>query len=90
MVEGDPVLHRQDVYRRRLVEAGMARQVTLVRRNRAFEGVGPFEAFTGYGRVLASPDSNTAMTRAPLPNLCDVWMTVSKQRCQPRAVRAHH
>lgn len=43
----------------RLETAGVIRKVTLGRRNRAFEAVGLFEAFTGFERVLASPDSNT-------------------------------
>jgi hypothetical protein len=43
----------------RLREAGVVRQVTLGRRNRAFEAVGLFEAFTGFERSLASPDADT-------------------------------
>ncbi len=43
----------------RLEAAGVVRQVTLGRRNRAFEAVGLFEAFTGFERVLASPDADT-------------------------------
>jgi hypothetical protein len=46
----------------RLQAAGVVLQVTLGRRNRAFEAVGLFEAFTGFERVLASPDSNTAIS----------------------------
>lgn len=46
----------------RLQAAGVVRQVTLGRRNRAFEAVGLFEAFTGFERVLASPDANTAIS----------------------------
>jgi hypothetical protein len=58
----------------RLQAAGVVRQVTLGRRNRAFEAVGLFEAFTGFERVLASPDANAAISpplrpvpRRPLP-----------------------
>jgi Fic family protein len=43
----------------RLQDAGVIRKITLGRRNRAFEVVGLFEAFTGFERVLASPDANT-------------------------------
>ena len=39
----------------RLREANVVRQVTLGRRNRAFEAVGLFEAFTGFERMLAQP-----------------------------------
>jgi hypothetical protein len=46
----------------RLQAAAVVRQVTLGRRNRAFEAVGLFEAFTGFERVLASPDANTAIS----------------------------
>lgn len=46
----------------RLLEAGVIRQVRVGRRNRAFEAVGLFEAFTGFERQLASPDSDTART----------------------------
>lgn len=46
----------------RLEEACVIRQITLGRRNRAFEAVGLFEAFTGFERVLASPDANTHTT----------------------------
>lgn len=46
----------------RLIEAGVIRQVKVGRRNRAFEAVGLFEAFTGFERQLASPDSETART----------------------------
>lgn len=43
----------------RLEDAGVIRKITLGRRNRAFEAVGLFEAFTGFERVLASPDADT-------------------------------
>jgi Fic/DOC family len=43
----------------RLRGAGVVRQVSLGRRNRAFEAVGLFEAFTGFERSLASPDADT-------------------------------
>jgi hypothetical protein len=43
----------------RLRGADVVRQVTLGRRNRAFEAVGLFEAFTGFDRSLASPDADT-------------------------------
>jgi Fic family protein len=43
----------------RLERAGVIAKITLGRRNRAFEAVGLFEAFTGFERVLASPDVNT-------------------------------
>lgn len=46
----------------RLVEAGVIRQVKVGRRNRAFEAVGLFEAFTGFERQLASPSSDTYRT----------------------------
>ena len=46
----------------RLRDADVVRQVTLGRRNRAFEAVGLFEAFTGFERMLASPDADTAIS----------------------------
>lgn len=46
----------------RLAGADVIRQVTLGRRNRAFEAVGIFEAFTGFERVLASPDADTQLS----------------------------
>ena len=45
----------------RLEDAGVVRQVTLGRRNRAYEVVGLFEALTAYERILASPASDTAV-----------------------------
>jgi len=39
----------------RLEQAGVVRQVTIGRRNRAYEVVGLFEAMTAYERILASP-----------------------------------
>jgi Fic family protein len=44
---------------KRLRDAGVVRQVSLGRRNRAFEAVGLFEAFTGFERTLASLDADT-------------------------------
>ncbi|MFI5101660.1 MAG: Fic family protein, partial [Actinomycetes bacterium] len=49
----------------RLRQADVVRQVTLGRRNRAFEAVGLFEAFTGFERSLASPDADTRVS-APM------------------------
>ncbi|MDO8307493.1 MAG: Fic family protein [Actinomycetota bacterium] len=46
----------------RMLDSGVIRQVKVGRRNRAFEAVGLFEAFTGFERLLASPDSDTART----------------------------
>lgn len=43
----------------RLVEAGILRQVTLGRRNRAFEAPDVIAAFTALERQLASPDADT-------------------------------
>lgn len=43
----------------RLVDAGVLRQVTVGRRNRAFEAPEAIEAFTLLERQLASPDSDT-------------------------------
>ena len=51
----------------RLVEAGVVRQVTLGRRNRAFEAVGLFEAFTGFERALASPEADTSIAPPARP-----------------------
>lgn len=45
----------------RLLAADVIRQVTLGRRNRAFEVVGLFEAFTGFEHVLASPEADTRL-----------------------------
>jgi Fic family protein len=45
----------------RLVDAGVVRQVSLGRRNRAFEVVDLFDAFTGFERLLASPEADTQM-----------------------------
>ncbi len=46
----------------RLRQADVVRQVSLGRRNRAFEAVGLFEAFTGFERALASPESDTLVS----------------------------
>jgi Fic family protein len=43
----------------RLVSAGILRQVTIGRRNRAFEAPEVIAAFTALGRQLASPDGDT-------------------------------
>lgn len=43
-----------------LLEAGVVRQAKVGRRNRAFGAAGLFEAFTGFERMLAGPDSDTA------------------------------
>ncbi len=43
----------------RLVEAGIVTQVTVGRRNRAFEGPELIEAFTALERQLASPEGDT-------------------------------
>lgn len=51
----------------RLVQAGVVRQVTLGRRNRAFEAVGLFEAFTGFERALASPEADTSIAPQARP-----------------------
>ena len=58
----------------RVQVVGVVRQVTLGRRNRAFEAVGLLEAFTGFERALANPDATTAISpplrpvpRKPLP-----------------------
>ena len=45
----------------RLEQAGVVRQVTIGRRNRAYEVVGLFEAMTAYERLLASPAADTAV-----------------------------
>lgn len=53
----------------RLEQAGVVRQVTIGRRNRAYEVVGLFEAMTAYERILASPaaDTNIAPPTRPVP-----------------------
>ena len=51
----------------RLTAANVVRQITLGRRNRAFEAVGIFEAFTGFERVLASPDADTQLSPPAQP-----------------------
>lgn len=45
-----------------MVDAGVVRQIKMGRRNRAFEAVGLFEAFTGFERMLASPHADTQMS----------------------------
>ena len=46
----------------RLVEAGVLRQVTVGRRNRAFEAPELIEAFTALERQLASPEGGTLVS----------------------------
>lgn len=46
----------------RLAAAGILRQVTVGRRNRAFEAASIIEAFTDLERQLASPDGNTRVS----------------------------
>lgn len=47
---------------KQLLNAGVIHQVKVGRRNRAFEATGLFEAFTGFERLLASSDFDTAPT----------------------------
>jgi Fic family protein len=47
----------------RLVEVGILRQITVGRRNRAFEAPEIIDAFTDLERQLASPEGNTAVSR---------------------------
>jgi Fic family protein len=51
----------------RLVDAGVLRQVTIGRRNRAFEAPEVIAAFTDLERQLASPQGNTRMSRPSRP-----------------------
>ncbi|WP_207782423.1 Fic family protein [Phytoactinopolyspora limicola] len=51
----------------RLVQAGVVRQMKVGRRNRTFEAVGLFEAFTGFERLLASPGADTQMSPSERP-----------------------
>ena len=51
----------------RLLEAGVIRQVNTGRRNRAFEAVGLFEAFTGYEQSLGSPAADTRLSPPARP-----------------------
>ncbi len=51
----------------RLRAANVVKQVTLGRRNRAFEAAGIFEAFIGFERVLASPDADTHLSPPTRP-----------------------
>ena len=46
----------------RLVEAGILRQVTVGRRNRAFEAPELIAAFTALERQLASPEGDTLVS----------------------------
>ncbi|WP_280307532.1 Fic family protein [Nocardia neocaledoniensis] len=51
----------------RLVRAGILRQVTVGRRNRAFEAPEVFEAFSALERCLASPTGETHAVQRPVP-----------------------
>ncbi len=51
----------------RLEQAGVIRQVTIGRRNRAYEVVGLFEAMTAYERILASPAASTSISAPARP-----------------------
>jgi len=51
----------------RLLEAGVITQVKVGRRNRAFEAVGLFKAFTSFERMLSSPDADTAIAPPARP-----------------------
>jgi Fic family protein len=51
----------------RLEQAGVVRQVTIGRRNRAYEVVGLFEAMTAYERILASPAADTSIAAPVRP-----------------------
>jgi Fic family protein len=51
----------------RLEQAGVVRQVTIGRRNRAYEVVGLFEAMTAYERILASPAADTSIAPPARP-----------------------
>lgn len=69
----------------RLREAGVVRQVNLGRRNRAFEAVGLFEAFTGFERSLASPAADTLVAPPARP----VPARPSAKRDEAPGVRGH-
>jgi hypothetical protein len=47
---------------RRLADAGILRQITVGRRNRAFEAPEVIEAFTALERQLASPGGDTRVS----------------------------
>ena len=51
----------------RMVDAGVLRQVTIGRRNRAFEAPDVIAAFTDLERQLASPEGNTRTSKPPRP-----------------------
>lgn len=51
----------------RLADAGILRQVTIGRRNRAFEAPDVIAAFTDFERQLASPDGDTRRSRPSRP-----------------------
>ncbi|MFC9665331.1 hypothetical protein ACFVJ5_34320 [Nocardia sp. NPDC127606] len=51
----------------RLVDAGILRQLTVGRRNRAFEAPEVFEAFGALERCSANPDGETRSPQRPVP-----------------------
>ncbi|MFD4432085.1 Fic family protein [Nocardia sp. NPDC058497] len=51
----------------RLVQAGILRQVSIGRRNRAFEAPDVFEAFVALERCLANADGDTLAPQRPVP-----------------------
>lgn len=51
----------------RLVEAGILKQVTIGRRNRAFEAPDVIRAFTALERQLASPSGDTRSSKPSRP-----------------------
>jgi Uncharacterized conserved protein len=65
----------------RLLEAGVIKQVKVGRRNRAFEAVGLFEAFTGFERMLSSPDADTGVAPPVRPVPAFPVQTRSTCRC---------
>ena len=54
----------------RLLEAGVITQVKVGRRNRAFEAVGLFKAFTSFERMLSSQDADTVIAPPGAPSPC--------------------
>ncbi|HVW81907.1 MAG TPA: Fic family protein [Mycobacteriales bacterium] len=52
---------------KRLADAGILRQITIGRRNRAFEAPEVIRAFTALERQLASPDGDTQRSRPSRP-----------------------
>jgi hypothetical protein len=51
----------------RLIDAGILRQITVGRRNRAFEAPEIIEAFTDLERQLASPERDTRTSKPTRP-----------------------